>query len=109
MTATLYGRAVEVNFDNWLVDSADTDPKAAVTASTSHEGWYYYYDRPGPPTKDKKGHVYSLNFHTDLFCKSAVPDKVSLGDKPNLGTGMKTFNWALKVKVKDDGTFEKIQ
>lgn len=106
MIAQMYGRATEINFDDWLVDSHDTDPKATVTKSSTHEAWYYYYDRPGPATSSKKGYVFTLDFRTGIFCMDEIPSTVSMSEKPNLGSGMKSYSWAYKIKVKDDGSFE---
>lgn len=106
--AKILGQLVDVNYPNWVIDSADADP---VYGSNSTIRWNYFQvgnsstystsDRPNAP----RGTEIFDDFKMCIFEINDVPTNgLSVNVEGLMAKNIKCVDWEFKVTHYDDGT-----
>jgi hypothetical protein len=105
--ATMYGKQVDANYADWLVDSRDEDPvywstdKARWNFRTTSTG-FFATDDPGPALTSETGAIYALKFKMGLYKLSDLPATTT---GTISATPLAEYPWQYSVVVDKSGKF----
>ena len=105
--AQMYGKTVDANYADWVVDLMDEDP---VYWSNSSGRWnfnstptgFFATDNPGPALNTETGAIYALKFKMGLYKLSDVPTKTT---GTISATPLAEYPWQYSVVVDKSGKF----